>query len=100
VVQALKRCTFPSKKETFCYFFPFQKETFTISFLFRKKGITSFTNIFDYIVTLTYITNRLSNKANSLKNNEKSFANSKNINKLAVMIATSGLHDSFSKIKN
>ena len=33
------------------------------------------------------------------KNNKKSFANSKNINKFAVMIATSGLHDSFSRIK-
>ena len=88
MVQPLKRHTFPS-----------EKETFAISFLFRRKDTTSFTNIFDDIVTLTYITNRLSNKANSLKNNKKSFANSKNINKFAVMIATSGLHDSFSRIK-
>ena len=34
-----------------------------------------------------------------IKNNKKSFANSKNINKFAVTIATSGLHDSFSRIK-
>lgn len=33
------------------------------------------------------------------KNNKKSFANSKKFDKFAVMIATSGLHDSFSRIK-
>ena len=34
------------------------------------------------------------------KNNKKSFANSKKFDKFAVMIATSGLHDSSLRIKN
>lgn len=36
---------------------------------------------------------------NDYKKNKKSFANSKKIDKFAVMIVTNGLHDSFSRIK-